>query len=106
MTPEVPTLAVSATPPRPPDPSPAGRLNSRRNALKHGLTAKVLTADEHVEAVRRRREEWRPLYEIRTAQDEWVFDQLVAASVRADACRAQEPALRAHLAKRAALLWD
>ena len=64
------------------------------------------TADEESQAVRRRMSEWRGSFQPSSAEDEWLFAQMVASSVRVDRCQRDESALRSHLADRASVCWD
>jgi hypothetical protein len=84
-----------------------GKARSRGNAVTHGLTgAGVVVAEEDADALAERREAWRAGYDPVTAEDEWLYEQVVLHSVRIDRCQRLEPVLRSSSARRAALCWD
>jgi hypothetical protein len=95
--------AARSTGPR----TPAGKEQSRRNALKHGLAgAGIVLPDDEAEAVAQRKTEWHSALRPWNQVDEWLADQVVVASVQIDRCRAHETLLRAELAERAGTSWD
>jgi hypothetical protein len=84
-----------------------GKARSRENALKHGLAgAGVVLPDDETQAVRQRMGEWRAGYEPASAEEEWLFTQVVVSSVRLDQCVRQEAELRANMARRARVCWN
>ncbi len=86
--------------------SDEGKAASRRNALKHGLSASVETYPEESEAVRVRMIEWRPLHQPQNAEEEWYFEQFVMYSVRLDRCKDERNALEHEERRRAANGWE
>ncbi len=84
-----------------------GKIASRGNALKHGLTgAGVVVSDDDLDALRQRMIEWRPNYQPRTPEQEWLFERMVAGSIKLDRCQQQESRLRSLAIQRATLCWD
>src|SRR3954454_15885403 len=62
-----------------------GKLQSRRNALKHGLAGRgVVLPDEVEAAARTRQDEWRGSFELAGAADGFAFEQLCQESIRID----------------------
>src|SRR6266478_4307892 len=60
-----------------------GKIRSRGNAVTHGLTgAGIVVAEEDAQAMDERREAWRAYYGPVTAEEEWLFEQVVLHSVR------------------------
>ncbi len=85
--------------------TPEGKAISRANALKHGLCATVLVAED-VGLVQRRAEE---VYIALLPQNEfhcWLVDQVAVHSVRVDRCERIERRVRDKVALRAELTWD
>ncbi len=62
--------------------------------------------DEEAEAVKTRKTLWRNQYQLKTVEDEWLFEQVVIQSVRIDLCRRLESELRIYQAHRAGLFWE
>lgn len=58
------------------------------------------------DAVARRLVSWRGGYTLQTAEDDWLFTQVVVCSVQVDRCQAHERSLRVHFADRAGRCWD
>jgi hypothetical protein len=68
--------------------TPEGKERSRRNALKHGLRAKVLTPDEMIDDVITRTADFAKELQPRTAYQEWLVAQIALATVQLDRCAA------------------
>ena len=85
----------------------AGKLRSRCNALKHGLTGRgeVLGADEAA-AVERRSAEWADALRPSGEHEHWLARQAVLASLRIDRCQELERARRGMDAARALACWE
>src|SRR3954451_3116613 len=64
--------------------TPEGKERSRRNALKHGLRAKVLVPDEMIEDVRNRTADFAREFQPRTTYQEWLVGEIALATVRID----------------------
>ena len=63
--------------------TPEGKLNSRKTALKHGLTAKtVILPGEDPDQIHARAERWRQTYNPVGAAEEELVDQIALASLR------------------------
>ena len=64
--------------------SEEGKAQTRRNALKHGLTATILPAiGPEAERIRAERvAEWRALYAPADGWQSWLIDELVGVSLR------------------------
>jgi hypothetical protein len=87
--------------------STEGKERSRQNALKHGLSgAGTVLPDDEQALVEQRKAEWRLDFRPMDPREEWLFDQLVTASVQLDRCQREEQAMRSALAARAAVCWD
>jgi hypothetical protein len=87
--------------------STEGKERSRQNALKHGLSgAGVVLGEDELLLIEERKDEWRPEFQPADPREEWLFDQLVIASVQVERCQREERALRSRLAERAATCWD
>jgi hypothetical protein len=95
--------ALKSTGPR----TSGGKERSRRNALRHGLSriGSVLPG-EMADAIADRKEAWHASYSPDGPAQDWLFERLVAESVRLDACERRLIVLRAELADRAAESWD
>ncbi|MEW4566994.1 hypothetical protein AB1L88_03915 [Tautonia sp. JC769] len=95
--------ALRSTGPR----SSGGKQRSSQNARTHGLS-KVGThpTAEMAEAIERRTTTWKADYRPEGEAQIWAFAQLVAESVRLDACNARILAAREEHALRASELWD
>jgi hypothetical protein len=87
--------------------TPLGKEQSRRNALKHGLSgAGIVLPEDETEAVAERLEQWHSSLRPWNAYEEWVVEEIVVASIQIDRCQAQESLLRTELAERAGTSWD
>jgi hypothetical protein len=82
--PDEPTPAPRSGGPK----TPEGKERSRRNALKHGLRAKVLTPDEMIDDVMNRTVDFVKELQPRTVYQEWLVSQIVLATVQLDRCAA------------------
>ena len=82
--PSEPTPAPRAGGPR----TPEGKQRSRRNALKHGLRATVLTPDEMIDDVIHRTVDFVKELQPRTVYQEWLVSQIALATVQLDRCAA------------------
>src|SRR3954452_1613140 len=79
--------------------SDEGKAVSRANALQHGLAgAGVVTVDDDEQTLANRLESWRGAFELRDNQDEWVYHEYIANTVRLDRCRIRENGLIVNLA--------
>ena len=79
-----PTPAPSAGGPK----TPEGKQRSRRNALKHGLRAKVLIPDEMIDDVMNRTTDFAKEFRPTTTYQEWLVGEIALATVRIDRCAA------------------
>src|SRR3954471_23072596 len=82
-----------------------GKQRSRANALKHGLCASVVVAED-VKLVQQRASEW---FEALKPQDEfqaWLVDEVAILSIRIDRCERMERRARDLRAMRAELSWE
>src|SRR4051794_21702273 len=68
--------------------TPEGKARSRRNALKHGLRAKVLTPDAMIDDVRNRTTDFTREFRPTTTYQEWLVGEIALATVRIDRCAA------------------
>ncbi len=85
----------------------AGKVRSRANSVKHGLSGEgVVVTAEDAAAIARRAEVWRVEYQLDSPTKEWEFEQLVVNSVRVDQCQARERAMRDDDVCRALFLWE
>jgi hypothetical protein len=62
--------------------------------------------DEYSQILEFRLSAWRGRYALQTDEDEWIFRQYVASSIRIDRCLRDEPVVRAFAALRADLCWN
>ena len=90
--------------------TPPGRAASSRNAVTHGLsgsaTAALMASEEGRDLLEARKAQWRPEFDPRGEHEEFLFEQVVAESIRIDRCTDAYFALcRAH-GLRATLQWD
>src|SRR3954452_8214074 len=82
-----------------------GKQRSRANALKHGLCASVVVAED-VKLVQQRASEW---FDALKPQDEfqsWLVDEVAILSIRIDRCERMERRARDLKAMRAELSWE
>ncbi len=85
----------------------AGKVRSRANSVRHGLSGEgVVVTSEDAAAIARRTELWKVEYQLDSPTKEWEFEQLVVNSVRVDQCQVRERAMRDDLVCRALLLWE
>ena len=82
--PDAPTPAPRSGGPK----TPEGKERSRRNALKHGLRAKVLTPNEMIDDVMNRTCDFAKEFQPRTVYQEWLVGEIALATVRIDRCAA------------------
>jgi hypothetical protein len=84
-----------------------GKLASRCNALKHGLSGEgvVLPPAEEAE-VEKRMSEWSASYGALGHDEQWSYRQMVRESVRIDRCDKDEVSLRSRLIERAGTSWN
>jgi hypothetical protein len=84
-----------------------GKEQSRRNALKHGLTGAGVVLPEDVEdAVDERYEEWAQEFGPATPYQRFLVEQIALNSVRLERCSKQAIYERGQLSLRAAFCWD
>ncbi|MEW4569916.1 hypothetical protein AB1L88_18785 [Tautonia sp. JC769] len=87
--------------------STEGKARSSRNAQTHGLSKlSSRPPAEMAEAIAERTDQWRGDYRPEGSVQQWHFEQLVAESVRLDACVARISVARAEQADRAVESWD
>ena len=82
-----------------------GKQRSRANALKHGLCASVVVAED-VKLVQQRASDW---FDALKPQDEfqsWLVDEVAIISIRIDRCERMERRARDVKAIRAELCWE
>ncbi|CAN5742767.1 hypothetical protein BH23PLA1_BH23PLA1_34280 [soil metagenome] len=85
----------------------AGKAQSRRNALKHGLSGHgVVLPDELAEQIHDRKEFWRKDYRPDGPAQEWYFERICVESVLADRCLHLQIDALDDLAQRASESWD
>src|SRR4051794_23027204 len=94
--------ALLSTGPR----SAAGKEAARANALKHGLSATVVLPEDETQAVHERLVAWNADLRPDGERQEWLAEQVVAASVRIDHCQHWDRALRIKQSCRASASWD
>jgi hypothetical protein len=83
----------------------AGKEQSRRNSLSHGLSAKKLRIEEVEEIVVERFEMFSASLPAETDVDLWYLQQVAVESVRIEQAQALEQTMRVELAQRAATCW-
>ena len=98
-----PTSASTATGPT----TPEGKLTSRANSLKHGLTARTLILrNEDPDEIRAKADYWRDSYQPQGAAEEALVDQIALESLRLERIvRAEYAALSGQL-RNAERRWD
>ncbi len=82
-----------------------GKEQSRANALKHGLCAAVVVAEDP-EAVRRRADDWSRALKPQNSFHSWLVDDLAVLSLRIDRSEQIERQLRNRHSLRAEVSWD
>src|SRR4051794_10384182 len=84
-----------------------GKIESRKNALKHGMTGKgVVLPDEVAAEVQRRMEEWNSSIKPFDALEMHVFELLCLDSVRVDALNLDVDELKRRQVVKVATDWD
>jgi hypothetical protein len=84
-----------------------GKEQSRRNALKHGLTGEgVVLAEDVEEAIQERYEQWAKEFTPATPYQRFLVEQIALNSVRLSQCSGQEIYERGQLSLRASICWD
>jgi hypothetical protein len=86
--------------------TPEGKEKSRRNALKHGLCAKVLLPDEMAAAVAARTEDFAGEWEPASPYEDWLVGEIALAATRLDRCAAMALADLERVMQRARLCWQ
>jgi hypothetical protein len=87
--------------------SDSGKEQSRRNALKHGLSgAGVVLPEDVEEVIETRYEEWAQEFGPATPYQRFLVEQIALNSVRLEQCSRQEIYERGQLSLRAAFCWD
>src|SRR3954467_10045387 len=82
-----------------------GKQRSRANALKHGLCATVVVAED-AQLIQKRASDW---FDALKPQDEfqsWLVDEVAILSLRIDRCERMERRARDLKAMRAELCWE
>jgi hypothetical protein len=88
-------------------PSETGKLRSRLNATKHGLTSELVDVAAGLSPeFQDRREKWGAEFQPAGENSGWAMDRAVAASFRIEECEHAIDGLRASVAERATLGWD
>jgi hypothetical protein len=86
--------------------TPAGKEASRRNALKEGLTAKVLTLPgEDPEQIQARAERWHEAYQPESHDEEALVDQVAIAELRIERLAKAENEIIAEQIRKAETQW-
>jgi hypothetical protein len=86
-------------------PSELGKLQSKKNAVKHGFCATVVDVEDP-EAVRVRTEEIATALPGPAAFCHWAIGQMATLSVKIERCQAREQAVRERISSRAEVVWD
>jgi hypothetical protein len=87
--------------------SPQGKIASRANSLKHGLSGRgVVLPHEEIDAIAERFDRWGASMLPRDDHEAWVVETIAVESVRVDRCRLHEVAYRERVADRAEDFWD
>src|SRR3954471_11003919 len=82
-----------------------GKQRSRANALKHGLCASVVVAED-VKLVQQRASEWFEALKPQNEFQSWLVDEVAIISIRIDRCERMERRARDLRAMRAELCWE
>ena len=93
--------ALKSTGPR----TPEGKARSRANALKHGLCATVVVAED-AELVKERTNDYFFALKPQNQFQTWMVDQVAILSIRIDRCERIERRVRDKVSLRAELAWD
>src|SRR5258705_9060172 len=86
--------------------TPEGKEQSKRNALKHGMRAKVLLPDDLAAAVAERTAELAGEFLPGSPYEEWLVGQMALASARLDRCAELAIADLRRTVDRALLCWE
>src|SRR4051812_9614169 len=86
--------------------TPEGKEQSKRNALKHGMRAKVLLPDDLAAAVAERTAELAGEFLPGSPYEEWLVGQMALASARLDRCAELAIADLRKTVDRALLCWE
>src|SRR4051794_15852747 len=84
----------------------AGRLSSRRNAMRHGMTARVLLPDDLVMVVAARTVELTALFAPASAYEGWLVGEMARATARLDRCAELTMVDLGRTIDRAGLCWE
>ena len=85
----------------------AGKLQSRRNALKHGLAGKGVVLPDEVDAqVQLRMDEWHSAVKPFDVVETFLFEQLCVEAVRIETLNAELDEHRRRQAQQAVESWD
>jgi hypothetical protein len=85
--------------------TPEGKARSRANALKHGLCASVVVAED-ADAVETRTREWYAALHPQNMYHMWMLDKAAVTSLRLDRSERMERRVRDKRSLRAELCWD
>ena len=85
----------------------AGKEQSRRNALRHGMAgAGVVLPDEETALVARRVESWGRSLRPQNEHEDWLVEQAALESVRIDRCVVRERVVLCERSSRAEFSWE
>jgi hypothetical protein len=82
-----------------------GKKRSRANALKHGLCASVVVAED-AKLVQQRASDWFDALKPQNEFQSWLVDEVAIISIRIDRCERMERRARDLKAMRAELCWE
>jgi hypothetical protein len=82
-----------------------GKQKSRANALKHGLCASVVVAED-AKLVQRRASDWFDALKPQNEFQSWLVDEIAIISLRIDRCERMERRARDVKAMKAELCWE
>jgi hypothetical protein len=82
-----------------------GKQKSRANALKHGLCASVVVAED-AKLVQQRASDWFDALKPRNEFQSWLVDEISVISLRIDRCERMERRARDVKAMKAELCWE
>jgi hypothetical protein len=82
-----------------------GKQRSRANALKHGLCASVVVAED-LKLVQQRASDWFDALKPQNEFQSWLVDEVAIISLRIDRCERMERRARDLKAMRAELCWE
>src|SRR5579883_2987615 len=84
-----------------------GKARSRRNAMKHGLRAEILSLpNEDPAAIQARVDSWNDYYQPRNPAEEHLVDECVRATVLSDRCHRAQDAIVAQRIREAEANWE